>query len=73
MPPPLPVADFYVPVLVVAPERAHIARSAADDDLSRMFDGAARRRRMAWAFALIALLAVAAMTIAAVASHFRPM
>ena len=70
-PPPLPVA-YRAPAIVTAP-RFQPALSRNDElDLS-MFDGAARRRRLQWAFALLALLGVAAAVAATVASHFRPM
>jgi hypothetical protein len=41
-------------------------------DLPTMFDGAARRRRVAWVIAVVALLAVAAAAAASVLSQFQP-
>ena len=67
--------DRFAPVALPAPQPARFQRStssAEDEEIAKLFDGAAKRRRVAWMFALVALLAVAAMTVAAVASHFRP-
>jgi hypothetical protein len=44
----------------------------AERDLPTMFDGAARRRRVAWVIAGVALLAVAAAAAASLLSQFRP-
>jgi hypothetical protein len=44
----------------------------AERDLPTMFDGAARRRRVAWVIAVVALLAVAAAAAASILSQFRP-
>jgi hypothetical protein len=38
-----------------------------------MFDGNARRRRVGWTIGLLTLLVLAAVAIATVASHYRPM
>ncbi len=70
-PPPLPIAQ-HAPVMVAAP-RFQPALSRNDEIDLAMFDGAARRRRLQWTFALLALLGVAAAIAATVASHFRPM
>ncbi|HTA90858.1 MAG TPA: hypothetical protein VK745_14805 [Polyangiaceae bacterium] len=70
-PPPLPVA-YSVPTGVAAP-RFQPTLSRNDELDVAMFDGAARRRRMQWTFALLALLGVAAAVAATIASHYRPM
>jgi hypothetical protein len=49
-----------------------VAFSRNDESDLAMFDGAARRRRIQWLFALVVLLALAAAAVATVASHFRP-
>lgn len=69
-PPPLPIVQ-QAPVIVAAP-RFQPALSRNDETDLAMFDGAARRRRLQWTLALLALLGVAAAVAATIASHFRP-
>jgi len=67
----LSTARAPVPEPAASHYRTHAERSA-DQDLEKLFDGTARRRRVAWMLALFALLVVAGTVLAAVASHYRP-
>ena len=76
-PPPLPPEPpaYLAPVQAAPIEPARFQPQSQWDserDLPTMFDGAARRRRVAWVIAVVALLAVAAAAAASVLSQFRP-
>jgi hypothetical protein len=62
------------PLAAPAPQSsAGLQALQADLELSKLFGGAARHRRVAWTLAALALIVVGAAVVASIASQLRPM